>query len=323
MQVEKYKIKTSSRLYIALWRLCIILLITGIGTNSGICRAATYLLVKSGEGEIYHRFQIMLGKTLNEINQDNHLITKSLVEFDNNPDTKGYDAVISAGIEASAGISNKAIKKPVIMSMLPQESYAELAASGSLVCNHSNCRIIYLDQPVSRQLRLMRLALPGAKIITVIGTVQSSSLRKRIVAQAPEFGFQVNNIAVPGEPGLLDAVQEDLTGTDILMAIPDPVIYNRNTARAVLLSTFNQRIPLFAYSKSFVRAGATFGIYSSPEDLARQVAELVCCIEQIKPQFIFPKYFTIDVNQHAAEALGISIRNAASLEQALSDHENK
>jgi len=288
--------------------------------QSAICRAGSYLLVKSGDGEIYSRFQIALSEKLNTSNQENTLVTRNVSEFTANPDTARFTAVVSAGIEASMAISKTGVDNRAVMAMLPKASYTTLSASGAIACKPAKCSVIYLDQPVARQLKLIRAALPYARMITVIGSEESSSLREQIAANAPEFGFRINNILAGSEPVLLNALRDELVGTDVLMAIPDPLIYNSNTARAILLSTFHQRIPLFAYSRSFMRAGATFGIYSSPEEIAAQVAELICCNGKNKAHVLFPKYFTIDVNQHTTEALGISIQNADSLKKILAEH---
>jgi len=304
-------------------RLCLLLFAGGILLQSTICRAGSYLLITSGEGDIYRRFQVELDKKLKDINPENTLVTQAVSGFTANADSGRFDAIVTAGIEAGKVISKSGIQNDVLMSMLPAASFQKLSTSGAISCAPRNCRAIYLDQPVDRQLKLIRAALPDARIITVIGSSQSKLLREQIVTSASKFGFQINNIFANSEPALLNALQDELAGTDVLMAIPDPIIYNSTTARAILLSTFNQRIPLFAYSRSFIRAGATFGIYSSPEDIARQAAELICCIGKIKAGNTYPKYFTIDINQHTTEALGISIQNATSLRRALAEHDKK
>ncbi len=303
--------------------LCLLLFVGVIMLHGTTCLAGSFLLITSGEGVIYHRFQVELEEKLKDINPENILVTQDIATFNANPDTRHFDAVVSAGIEASKAISKSGIQNQVLMSMLPEASYQRLSASGSLVCEPIHCRVIYLDQPVLRQLNLIKAALPDARTIAVIGSAHSSQIREQIVASAAKLGLHSKNIFAGSEPALLSALQDELAGTDVLIAIPDPIIYNQDTARAILLSTFNQRIPLFAYSSSFIRAGATFGIYSSPEDIARQAAEVVCCMDKSNSHEIFPKYYTINVNQHTAEALGISIRNAESLRRALSEHAKK
>jgi putative ABC transport system substrate-binding protein len=292
------------------------------------CQAGSYLLVKSGNGDIYTRFENSLNVALANVNKNNTLIARDINAFRSQPDKPGmqkYDAIVSAGIEASIAVSNSHTGTPTLMSMLPQESYNKLSASGDITCKAKNCRVIFLDQPVTRQLRLLKLALPTAKQIAVISSSDSSQLLNEIAQTAVKYGLNINSIHVTDEDSVLTALNRDLASSDVLMAIPDPVVYNRNTARAILLSTFHQHIPLFAYSSSFVRAGATLGIYSTPEDIARHVADLLSQESKntASSQGLYPKYFTIDVNQRAADALGITLPDAELLVKRLKVNENE
>lgn len=292
------------------------------------CQAGSYLLIKSGNGEIYTRFEKSLSLMLANINQQNNLTTRDIDSFNsrhNMPDLSNFDAIISAGIEASIAISNSHTNTPTIMAMLPMESYKELSMSGKINCSIKNCHVVLIDQPVKRQLQLLILALPGAKQISIISSHESNHLLVAIRQSASKYGITINNITVSDEDGVLSALNQDLNGSDVLMAIPDTIVYNRNTARAILLSAFHRRIPLFAYSRSFVRAGATLGIYSTPEDIARQVAEMLSekSKNQALPLVIYPKYYSIDVNQRAAEALGINIPDAALLVKRLKAYEKE
>ncbi len=208
------------------------------------------------------------------------------------------------------------------MTMIPKESFETLGESKKLSCS-KNCHIIFLGQPVERQLRLIKLALPNTKQIAVFGSKNYIQLINEISKSANKFGFTINSILVSDENSVLTALNQNLTNTDVLMAIPDPTVFNRYTARAILLTAFHQHIPLFAYSKSFVRAGATLGIYSSPEDVARHVSALLTHRHQNPgmQQVMYPKYFTININQRAADALNIAVPNIQYLESKLKAYE--
>lgn len=292
------------------------------------CQAGSYVLIKSGNGEIYTRFEKSLNVTLTNINQQNSLTTLDIDAF-NSPHNisvlTSFDAIISAGIEASIAVSNAHSTSPTIMAMLPKESYADINNPGKIICNIKNCHILLIDQPVQRQLQLLKLALPSANQISIISSHESSRLLTSITQNASKFGMTINNITVSDEDDVLSALNQNLTNSDVLMAIPDAIVYNRNTARAILLSAFHRRIPLFAYSRSFVRAGAILGIYSTPEDIARQVAELLSGNPKntVTPLEIYPKYYTIDINQRAADALGITIPDAALLAKRLQANEKE
>lgn len=292
------------------------------------CQANSFLLVNSGSGKIYHQFKNRLSTTLKNINPNNTLTTLTLKNRNphiNNLISSNYDAVISAGIEASIAVSRNDIHTTIIMAMLPGQSYRKLSANGEISCLPRNCHVILLNQPIDRQLRLLKLALPDRKHIAVIGSENSRTLFNQLNQTAAKFGLTINSTIIPDASHLLAALNQTLPQSDVLMATPDPVIYNRNTARAILLTSFNDHIPLFAYSHSFVLAGATLGIYSTPEDIARHVANLLSRHSQLKklPQVLYPKYFSVDVNRRAANALNIDIPDTKLLVQRLKAYEKK
>ena len=287
------------------------------------CEAGTYLLIQSGDGEIYSRFSKSLEASLQKINKENTLVTNHVntLTGKNYAIDAGFDAIVSAGIEASVAVSALKTDITTVMSMLPKESYYDLSRVGKITCNRPNCHIVYIDQPVSRQLQLLKLALPHTNELAVIGSEKSNALLNEIATKARDFGITVDKIKATDEASVLAALNKSIGASDVLMAIPDPVVYNRDTARAILLSAFYQRLPLFAYSRSFVRAGATLGIYSTPEDIAKYVAEILTNTTRITNKTLYPKYFTIDVNTRASEALGITLPDVKMLEDRLSHDE--
>ena len=310
------------------WRLLVYLLVTCLQLTAVYCQAGTYLLVKSGKGEIYSRFEKSLGMALADSNSQNNLTARDIDTFKSQQNTLAmdhYDAIISAGIDASIAVSALQTDTRVFMAMLPRASYSQLSASGEIACKIKNCRTVFLDQPVIRQLQLLKLVMPNAQQVAVMSSHQSASLANEITNAAGKYGLLIKDIEVTDEDSVLSTLKQDLANSDVLMAIPDPIIYNRNTARAILLSTFYQHIPLFAYSRSFVRAGATFGIYSTPEEIARYVAELVTTKTNIPSTtpWLFPKYYTIDINQRAADALGIDSEDSDLLAKRLKAYENE
>ena len=309
-------------------RLPVFVLAACLQLTAFYCQADSYLLVKSGTGEIYTRFEKSLGIALTNQNPQNSLAVRDVKDFESQQNVLSanrFDTIISAGIEASMAVSELHTDTPTLMVMLPRESYLRLSASGDIVCEVKSCRVVFLDQPIARQLQFIKLVLPGAKQVAVMSSSQSSTLVKDIGRAAGKVGLRINDIVVTDTDSVLSTLKQDLANSDVLLTIPDPIIYNRDTARAILLYTFYQHIPLLAYSRSFVRAGATFGIYSTPEDIARHVAELVSskATKPNSPQGLYPKYFTIDINRRAADALGISLQDSEQLAKRLQAYEHE
>lgn len=296
--------------------------------NTFYCQAGSYFLVESGQGEIYTRFKNALSVQLAKEGNDNNLSTGNINVLKTQAaanQLRNYDAIISVGIEASIAVSKLKANTTILMALIPKETYVKLSNTGDIQCLVKNCRVLYLDQPVRRQLTLLKLAFPDANRIAVIGSSDSDQLLNEFTRAATKLDLIVNTIKVSDNESALSAINQGLSDSDVLLAIPDPVVYNRNTARTILLSTFYRHIPLFAYSRSFVRAGATLAIYSTPEDIARHVTEILAKNKNMAPvkQNLYPKYYTIDVNQRAADALGIVLPDIQMLRQRLKAYEKQ
>ena len=105
-------------------------------------------------------------------------------------------------------------------------------------------------------------------------------------------------------PGLRSA------STDALMAIPDPSIYNRETAQPILFTSYRNLKPVFGYSQSYVRAGALAAVFSNSKQLAKQAVEIAIKSQQppnLLPPPQSPAYFSVMVNYQVARSLNISV----------------
>jgi ABC-type uncharacterized transport system substrate-binding protein len=86
----------------------------------------------------------------------------------------------------------------------------------------------------------------------------------------------------------------------------------------VLLASYYHNTPIVAYSSSFVRAGALAGIYSTPQDIARQAQEIISSNTKLTAgTMINPKYFTIEINTSVAQSLGITIPDQKTINDVL------
>ncbi len=113
-----------------------------------------------------------------------------------------------------------------------------------------------------------------------------------------------NNIGSTLENHLYDKV-------DVLLAQPDPSVYNKKTVMTVLLSSYRHNVPVFGYSAAFVKSGATAAIYSSPMDMGQhigdEVAKFAASNNRSLPPPAFPRYFSVNTNRRVARSLKINL----------------
>jgi ABC-type uncharacterized transport system substrate-binding protein len=73
----------------------------------------------------------------------------------------------------------------------------------------------------------------------------------------------------------LNRVLNRVSTASALLAIPDSTIYNAETIRTILITTYRRDQLVFGFSTAFVKAGAAATTYSNIEDIAAQVEELL------------------------------------------------
>lgn len=179
-----------------------------------------------------------------------------------------------------------------------------------------NFSAIVLDQPYWRQLSLVRAILPDAKKVGILLGSASSQYTDDIKEEGEERAFSIMEENVYQETDLMPKLKKLLGTTDALLAIPDGLIYNRETAQSILFTSYQYQKPVFGYSQSYVRAGALASMYSSSKQFARQAAE-IAVKSQLKPSLLLPpqmpKYFSITLNYQVAHSLNISLMDELTL----------
>ena len=68
--------------------------------------------------------------------------------------------------------------------------------------------------------------------------------------------------------------------SDIFIPVPDSRLINIATAKWILQLSYRYRVPVIAYSMAYLNGGALAAIYSSPENVGRQTADLIIAGEK-------------------------------------------
>jgi ABC-type uncharacterized transport system substrate-binding protein len=124
-----------------------------------------------------------------------------------------------------------------------------------------------------------------------------------------------------GDERLIAPLENVLSDADLLLAVPDPLVFNRSTAQSIFLTTYRYREPVLGYSRSLTRAGALMSLHSSPAQIGRQAAEWISNAMQggavRLPPPAYPDYFSISINEQVARSLGKALPPADELERRL------
>jgi len=227
------------------------------------------------------------------------------------------DLVIAIGTEAYAELLTSGTRARILATLIPRSTYFALTEKSGREPGLTSA--VFIEQSYKRSLDLVRITLPGRTVGTLVGH-RSTELYEQLAReqQKSSQGIYLKKLEEGGN--LIAALEQVIAHSKVLIAYADPEVSNRNTAQHILLTSYRYGVPLVAYSRAYVRAGAMMAVYSKPEQYAQQAAEIA--LNAINggrqlPAPQYPKYFSVDVNHSVAHSLGIDLKPVKQIEQQL------
>lgn len=235
------------------------------------------------------------------------------------------DLVVSVGTAAFDGMLTGMQERgpaweavPLLGTLLPQQAYR--TAIERLHPGRRPVSAVVLDQPFERQLDLIRRALPSRRRVAVMTGPQTRPYLKVLEREAQARGLELvpaTDIAAPED--IFPALKQVLKQADVLLALPDTLVFNNANLRNILLTTYRARVPVVTFSPAYVKAGALLAVYSTPAQVAREVVRMLAHWRpgQPLPEPSSPGEFAVVANPKVAASLGIGLDDAAQIAQDL------
>lgn len=282
------------------------------------------LLVQSGSASVYQQItsKILSSLETNCTECQRYRITQANIEdvqFDEllRAESSRLKLVVTIGVKAARLIAMSQLSTPRLYTLIP------IASAASLNLNETSetASAIYLDQPFLRQLNLIKLISNARQVLGVVFGPATTASRGTLELAAESLGIPIRQETVNEEIAVGPALRRLLVESDVLLALPDPLVYNQNTIFNILLSSYHNQVPVIGFSASYVKAGAMLAVYSSPSDIGRHIAgtirQFVMTGANALPGAEFPRYFSIEVNKNVARSLDIDLPTATELKQRL------
>ena len=232
------------------------------------------------------------------------------------------ELVIALGVDALTAASKLKHTTPVIGVFTPLPAFNSLLNSSQR--DLGNFSAIVLDQPYMRQMMLVKTVMPSLRNLGVLLGNNSAQYGELIKEAGEKQAINVIAESIMQESELIPKLNKILDNNDALMAIPDPLVYSRETAQPILLTTYRHFKPVFGYSRSYVQAGALAAVYSSTKQLAKQATE-IAVKSQAPPGLLpppqTPKYFSVAVNYQVARSLNLVIEDSDKIQKKIVDAE--
>lgn len=270
--------------------------------------AFTAAVLKSSDikpySEAVEGFEEQCGCAVEEFNLadlDRLDVLKTLLNV--NPDlilVVGFDALTVAHAEIMS------IRRlPVVYAMIPQFP--------SFVLDDNNISGVTMRVGAGRYLDAILDILPGAKRVGVVYDPKNlEPFVKEAVEAARAKGVELvlRKVSRPADaPSLIDG----LKGTvDTVWMLPDITVINPIIVEHLLLFSFQNRIPVFTFSRKYVELGAVASLDIIPSDIGRQaggIAKELITGKSKPPVRVDAKKAVLAINRRIALKLGIKIRD--------------
>lgn len=207
---------------------------------------------------------------------------------------------------------------PVVATLLPQAVFEARMAAGRVMRRPVSA--VVLDQPLGRQLALIKRVLPERQRIGILPSPQTRALLPMLEKEAALRGLRLVPGATINFPDdLYPTLKSVLEGADVILALPDAAVFQSGNLQNILLTTYRARVPLVAFSPAYVKAGAVLALYATPPQIARRAAELVRDVlaGRALPPPQHSREFTVGVNAKVAASLGVQIDDPTAIAEDL------
>lgn len=226
------------------------------------------------------------------------------------------DLIITMGGKAVRAISTISGDKPVINTYITSRQLEQFPV---LLDSHIS---LLLDQPFERYLAFSQQLIKLKTIGTISRSNPKLNFRQKQLLKKLNLKLDQFQLDETGK-SLLTTVRQLVKKNEALLMLPDQTIYNRDTLKGILLTTYRSRTPVISYSPGHVRSGALAAIYSSPTDIGRHLAWLIKQRREgmlkTDNNIFYARYYSIDTNPRVARALELQLTEEQELRRSIDE----
>ena len=291
------------------------LLLCSLIFGSATAHAVSIVVVLSESSPIYVEFADTLRK---ELSKDGTSIEIAIVDNEGQlslPQSE-HALTISVGSRAAEMVVGKETRAPILLTLLPRTAVERITVGRK---DDRRSSAIYIDQPPTRYIDLLRVALPDFDRVGLLAGRDSRDAAVRLVGVARDKKLRAQVEAVNNEQDIFPAIQRMFAEPGVLLATADTTVFNSQTIPSILLSAFRRHVPVVGFSQAYVKAGAVVALYSTPAQIAQQAAEIAKQVlnGQSLPAPQYPRYFQVGVNTRVAKSLELQIDSETAIRERL------
>lgn len=222
-------------------------------------------------------------------------------------DVETDDFVILVGSKAPSYFDVSKHKRSISVLLTQQQSLALPTQSS-----------IWVEPPLSRQLILADLLIPGDKKIGLLVTDDKNKAEQlsRLTESQKEVLKIVN---LSDYENINQALFNVLKGTRLLLGSYDSRIYNAKNIKNILITSYRQQKVLIGPSRAYLKAGSFATTFSDLSHVAKRILDVVNSFQEtgVWLKADYNPYYRILFNQQVARSLNIRVLNDEVLKERM------
>jgi len=212
------------------------------------------------------------------------------------------DAVVAIGLDAVRQVESVR-DIPVFFTMVP---YSASRGQGQRTMSG-----VYMSVPFGKQLDAILSIFPNVKRVGLVyaaGDLHFSLTEALAAAGSKGLKLIAKQAGKPGQA--LALIDEMKQGIDVFLMLPDRAVVSSEMVNGLLLFSFQNRVPVFSFSKKYVEMGAIAALTVDPFDLGAQTGEVMkkTLRGDTGEHAVFPaRKSVLIINRKVAKKLGVKI----------------
>jgi ABC-type uncharacterized transport system substrate-binding protein len=233
--------------------------------------------------------------------------------------TSEANLILPIGIRATRFVAeNHAGRASVLGLMVPKNTAEAIDWPSRLP--RSRISAVYIDQPTSRSMSLVKAGMPTVQRIGVVLSSEAAEQLKYLEGEALRFELQLKTRLVERGEEVGPVLRNLLPEVDALLLLPDPIAFNASNVQNVLLAAYRQRVPVIGFSSGLVKAGAVASVFATPVQIGRQAGRMAARWSPDTgdlPAAQAPTDYSVSVNRQVVRSLDLSVPDERDIQRRM------
>ena len=210
-------------------------------------------------------------------------------------DIKSNDFVVLVGVNKPSHSNVDSHKKTISVLITKDQSFGIKSQTS-----------IWMEPPLSRQLMLANLVIPGQQKLGLL--IKGSESRKNQLSGLSESQIQMLNIIdIEESENINQALFNVLKGSKLLLGSYDPEIYSSSNLKNILITSYRQKKVMIGPSRAYLKAGSLSTTFSDLGHVAQRIMDVVLEYQSSAKWLKagYNPYYRILFNKQVARSLDI------------------